>query len=543
MAILKHLAIQKKDYSDIQQYLIFKCEEGTHKPLRDETGRMIQRDYYILDGMNCNPYTFDAECVKLNQHFHKNNQKGDIMAHHFIISFDPRDPEDHGLNPRKAHALSREFAEYFFAGHQALIVTHADGNNHAGNIHTHIVINSLRKENVEWKPFMKNNRDCRAGYKHHLTETLLHRMHERLYEICEQEHLYTVEINQPSDRKVTDREYQAQRRGQKEKDVRNAQIRADGYEPVHPNYETTKQLICDAIEDAASRASTELEFLTILRRDHKVTVNLKRGRYSYAHPDSGKPFTARSLGNAYAREVILEKLKVNRQPIVDDRPEYAALPRVFLIPSDLRLVVDLQSCVKAQQSRAYAQKVTISNIQKMADTVAWIQEHGMGTFDKLEAAKHDLEDRYWDVENDLRHTKNELVELNQKIRHVGRYLSNKKIYARYQAAEDKDAFRAEYRSQIDAYEESLKALDELFMGEDFPSLKELKEQKAALVEKCDQLQAAYRPLAADMRNMKVVWKNVCYILGKKPDLDRHEQREREVPTPERPRKLKREMSL
>ena len=39
----------------------------------------------------------------------------------------------------------------------------------------------------------------------------------------------------------------------------------------------------------------------------------------------------------------------------------------------------------------------------------------------------------------------------------------------------KDAFRAEYRSQIEAYEESLKALDELFMGDDLPSLKELKE--------------------------------------------------------------------
>ncbi len=54
MAILKHLAIKKKDYSDIQQYLIFKCEEGTHKPLRDETGHMIQRDFFIQSGMNCN---------------------------------------------------------------------------------------------------------------------------------------------------------------------------------------------------------------------------------------------------------------------------------------------------------------------------------------------------------------------------------------------------------------------------------------------------------------------------------------------------------
>lgn len=544
MAILKHLAIKKKDYSDIQQYLIFKCEEGTHRPLRDETGHMIQRDFFIQSGMSCNAYTFDAECVKLNHQFHKNNHKGDIMAHHFIISFDPKDAADHGLTPHKAHALAKEFAEYFFAGHQALIVTHADGNNHAGNIHTHIVINSLRKEKVEWQSFIENPRDCLPGYKHHLTDGLLHRMHERLGEICEREHLYTVEIDQPTDKKVTDREYQAQLRGQKEKDIHNAYIRADGYEPIHLTYETTKQLVRNAVDDAASRAGTELEFFNILRRDYSIRVNLKRGRYSYVHPDSEKPYTARSLGNAYSREVILEKLRVNRQPVVDDRPEVAALPRIFLIPSDMRLIVDLQSCVKAQQSRAYAQKVTISNIQKMADTVSWLEKNKMNSLDQLTAAKRDLTDRYYDTENDLRHVKNELVEVNQKIKHVGRYLSNKKVYTRYQAAEDKDAFRAEYRSQIEAYEESLKALDELFMGDDPPSLKELKEKKSALVEKRDRLQAEYNPLAAEMRNMKVVWKNVCYILGRQAELEKQEQRERARPAPEQPpRKRRREMSL
>ena len=170
----------------------------------------------------------------------------------------------------------------------------------------------------------------------------------------------------------------------------------------------------------------------------------------------------------------------------------------------------------------------------------------MNSLNQLTAAKRDLTDRYYDTENDLRHVKNELIEVNQKIKHVGRYLSNKKVYARYQAAEDKDAFRAEYRSQIEAYEESIKALDELFMGDELPSLKELKEKKTALVEKRNRLQAEYKPLAAEMRNMKVVWKNVCYILGRQAELEKEEQRERARLAPEqqpRPRKRRREMSL
>ena len=82
------------------------------------------------------------------------------------------------------------------------------------------------------------------------------------------------------------------------------------------------------------------------------------------------------------------------------------------------------------------------------------------------------------------------------------------------------------------------------MGDELPSLKELKEKKAELVEKRDRLQAQYKPLAAEMRNMKVVWKNVCYILGTESDLDRNEQRECARPAPAQPpRKRRREMSL
>lgn len=66
-------------------------------------------------------------------------------------------------------------------------------------------------------------------------------------------------------------------------------------------------------------------------------------------------------------------------------PDYHADPiAILFIRSDLRLVVDLQNCIKAQQSRAYAQKVKISNLQQMAKTVAYIQENGFDTRENLQ---------------------------------------------------------------------------------------------------------------------------------------------------------------
>lgn len=513
MAVLKHLAIKKRDYGDIQRYLLFKCEEGTHKPIRDATGHMVPRDFYIQDGINCTAFSFDAECAELNRRFHKNQRKGEIMAHHYIISFDPRDATENGLTPQRAHDLSLAFANRFFAGHQALVVTHADGNNGSGNIHTHIVVNSLRMIDVPFQTFMEHRRDALAGYKHHLTDNLLHRMLEALQEMCEQEHLHTVEVNRPSEQNATDREYHAQRRGQKEKDRVNARIRADGYEPVHPNFETVKQQTRDAIAQAAEQARSEAEFIDIFAREHQIGVRFKRRRYSFTHPAREQPFTARSLGNACQREAILEKIAANLSSAQEHRPEFANLPRIFLVPSNLRLVVDLQSCVKAQQSRAYARKVELSNLQRMARTVAWIQENGMGTLEKLESVRQDADARHRQMSSRLNRTEADLRLINRKIRHVGRYYSNRKVYARYEQSEDRTRFRAEHRSEIEAYEESTRELRMLFSDGNYPSLKELREEKAALMEKRDELKAALKLLAAEKRNLDTVWKNVRAILG------------------------------
>lgn len=53
---------------------------------------------------------------------------------------------------RKAQALSLALAKKIFPGYQALVVTHTDGHNNSGNIHTHIVINSVRKYTAERSP-------------------------------------------------------------------------------------------------------------------------------------------------------------------------------------------------------------------------------------------------------------------------------------------------------------------------------------------------------------------------------------------------------
>lgn len=41
--------------------------------------------------------------------------------------------------------FGKQYVEKFLLGHQAILVVHPDGHNGTGNIHVHIVINSVRK--------------------------------------------------------------------------------------------------------------------------------------------------------------------------------------------------------------------------------------------------------------------------------------------------------------------------------------------------------------------------------------------------------------
>ena len=61
VAILKHLSSKSANYGKALEYLIIQHDEHNGRPLRDENGNRMLREEYYLDGMNCDPFSFDKE--------------------------------------------------------------------------------------------------------------------------------------------------------------------------------------------------------------------------------------------------------------------------------------------------------------------------------------------------------------------------------------------------------------------------------------------------------------------------------------------------
>ena len=549
VAVIKHIASKNADYGESERYLIFQHNEYTQKPVLDENGHMILRDEYYLDGLNCDPFTFASECQELNSYYHKNQNFNEIKSHHYIISFDPKDRDECGLTGERAQQLGLTFAKKNFPGHQALICTHTDGHNKSGNIHIHIVINSIQKYDVPEEPFMEYACESKAGYKHHLSTAYLAHLKQEVMDMCQKEGLHQVDLLTPAERKITEKEYWAQRRGQEKLDKLNQKMREDGITPKETKYQTEKQFLRDAIDNAAGIAKSPEEFSKILEEKYHIIFKISRGRYSYLHPDRKKYVTGRNLGTRYEEDFLMKtfmentkslskkKKNVQEQPVSDTATnlqqalssDSSPIPVPFIfIKSDLRLVIDLQTCIKAQQSEAYAQKVKLTNLKQMAQTVAYIQEHGYDTRADFNAALTNAENQTSLARKKMKDTEQQLKNVNEQIHFTGQYLAYKDLYAQYRKSHNRNKFYEEHKAELSLYETALRVLKEKSNGQKLPSMKLLYQEKDRLTELREVQRSDFYSHRDQERELRTVDANIDMILGKKPEQEHHIEKEQNL---------------
>ncbi len=511
MAVIKHIAVKNSRYENAIKYLEYQHNELTNKPIRDDNGQLIAREGILINGINCIPSTFSRDCKELNEKYGKNNSKEEIKAHHYILSFDPRDREDNGLTVERAQALGIDFCKEHFPGHQAIVCTHPDGHNGAGNIHVHIVINSLRMVDVERKPFMELPSDSLAGFKHHVSDNYLEYLKRETMLMCQRENLYQVDLLSPAKMRITDREYWAARRGQValENQVKEESKASDNSEK--PTFETRLASLRKAITASVKDSHSVDELRDKLLENYGIFLFESRGRFSYQIPEREKLISARKLGTDFDRPFIEAFFRKNAKQASKD----IAVPKPFV-----KLIVDLEAIAKAQENPKYAQRVTITNIQEAAKTLLFIEENGIKDREELitllESAGKDKNEKH----EKLKATEARLKTVNLLIKYSGQYYANKKVYSDYLKAKNKAQFRAEHDAEITLYEAARRQLKELSGGEKIPTLQHLKEEKESLTVSKNELYEEYSFTRAKQKELQTVVTNVDKVLLEKDRIDR-----------------------
>ena len=537
MATLKHLGSKNADYGAAEQYLLFEHDEFTMKPVLDENGRLIPREDYRLSTLNCGGEDFAVACMRSNLRYEKNQRREDVKSHHYIISFDPRDGPDNGLTVDRAQALGEQFCKEHFPGHQALVCTHPDGHNHSGNIHVHIVINSLRIEEVPFLPYMDRPADTKAGCKHRCTDAALRYFKSEVMEMCHREGLYQIDLLNGSKNRVTDREYWAQKKGQAALDKQNAPMIAGGITPRQTKFETNKEKLRQTIRKALATAASFDEFSSLLLQEG-VTVKESRGRLSYLTPDRTKPITARKLGDDFDRAAVFAVLEQNaaraaeapaRSPdpprTIKDRLQVARAEIAAPKQDGVQRLVDIEQKMAEGKGRGYERWATMHNLKQMAATLNVYQEYGFTSPEQLEAA---VDTAY----QEMRQTSGELKALETKLQgkrelrqQVLAYAKTKPIREGLKAQKSEKA-RAAYRQANESDFIIAEAAARYFKAQGLtklPGRKALQAEIEQLISEKDGLYNTYHEQKQRFRELQTVKRNIDQILRREEPHRRKEQ--------------------
>ena len=540
MATLKHINSKNADYGAAEQYLLFEHDEFTMKPVLDETGRLIPREDYRLSTLNCGGEDFAVACMRANLRYGKNQRREDVKSHHYIISFDPRDGPDNGLTVDRAQELGEKFCAEHFPGHQALVCTHPDGHNHSGNIHVHIVINSLRIYEVPLLPYMDRPADTREGCKHRCTNAAMEYFKSEVMEMCHREGLYQIDLLNGSKERITEREYWAAKKGQLALDKENAAREAAGQPTKPTKFETDKAKLRRTIRQALSQAGSFDEFASLLLREG-VTVKESRGRLSYLTPDRTKPITARKLGDDFDKAAVLALLTQNAHRAAEQTtaiPEYPHTQKERLreektaktAPADntLQRMVDREAKRAEGKGVGYDRWASLHNLKQMAATHNFLMENELLDLDKLDAAVESSRKALSEARESLRGIEQSISDKKSLRKVVNDYRRTRPTIDAHKKLSGRKAenYRQSHEAEFIIYEAALRQLKVLAPGKKLPATSKLNTEIEALISEKNAAYNTYRTAKAEYEQLATAKRNAEQILHGTPSRQKKHEQER-----------------
>ncbi len=139
------------------------------------------------------------------------------------------------------------------------------------------------------------------------------------------------------------------------------------FEPGEVSYAQIRR-----VSDRLIPISKDLDDL--LRRLESEGYEIKRGKYiSFRVPGQVRFTRAKTLGEAYTEEAIAERIK-GKVILKTPKPER----------NGVSLLIDIENCIKAQQSAGYERWAKIENLKRAARTMVFLDQHDISLYTDLE---------------------------------------------------------------------------------------------------------------------------------------------------------------
>jgi len=189
----------------------------------------------------------------------------------------------------------------------------------------------------------------------------------------------------------------------------------------------------------------------------------------------------------------------------------------ILNPPKPKFIIDLENSIKAKDSPAYENWARIFNLQQMAQTLIFIQQHGYTDMQSLRTAYINSVDDLNGKNDKLRETKIELQNLKELKKQVEIYRKTADIYKKYNAPKQiayfKNQFYEKHKSDIEAHKVARAYIYYELKPTKFPNLKKLTADIAELTATEKQLHQDIPTAREEYNSLNVANYNAKLLLG------------------------------
>lgn len=190
---------------------------------------------------------------------------------------------------QEAMDFGKQYVEKFLPGHQAILAVHPDGHNGTGNVHVHIVINSVRKYEGKKERWQDKPCEYRQGCKHKSTSKFMHAAKRWVMRECMVKGYNQVNLLARSD----GNNYWVGKRGKE----------------ANPDFKTDKDMIRERLDALIQHAESLDHMIYYLEHVEDWQIRETNKTISFRMPHMKKSIRGKSLGEKYDKEALEQRIE------------------------------------------------------------------------------------------------------------------------------------------------------------------------------------------------------------------------------------------
>ena len=166
-------------------------------------------------------------------------------------------------------------------------------------------------------------------------------------------------------------------------------------------------------------------FEELLSQLQAAGYEIKPGKYISCRAPGQERFTRlKTLGADYTEEALRERISGTRTRTVKTPKSQR---------SGINLLIDIQNCIKAQESKGYEQWAKIHNLKQAAKTLNFLTEHKIEQYADLTAKISEIAAASEQAADSLKAAEKRLADMAVLIKNVTTYQKTKPAYGAYAA--------------------------------------------------------------------------------------------------------------